>query len=297
MPAGQLHRRGLRGSIYTIMTANFKHPAPRRGIPAAALLLIIAAVVVSPPAPLGAHRSGCHRWHSCPSDHNTYICGDTGHCSSCPDNQYCRDGKPIAAPATAPSEPAAPATAPAAAPTAPTPPSAPAPDDPAALFPAYQRSDYHRTWADPDGDCQNNRHEVLIAESITAPVLSPDTCTVISGLWHDPYSGTAFTDPRQLDIDHLVPLREAHISGAHLWEPEKKARYAQDITDPQSLIAVSSAENRAKGSRDPAEWLPSNSAYHCEYIRTWVAVKQTWGLAMDAAERDFITQKLLGCEN
>lgn len=26
-----------------------------------------------------AHRSGCHRWHSCPSDTGSYICGDLGH--------------------------------------------------------------------------------------------------------------------------------------------------------------------------------------------------------------------------
>lgn len=30
-----------------------------------------------------AHRSGCHRWHSCPSDSGSYICGDTGHTSGC----------------------------------------------------------------------------------------------------------------------------------------------------------------------------------------------------------------------
>jgi len=26
-----------------------------------------------------AHRSGCHRWHSCPSDSGSYTCGDVGH--------------------------------------------------------------------------------------------------------------------------------------------------------------------------------------------------------------------------
>ena len=41
-----------------------------------------------------AHRSGCHRWHSCPSDSGSYICGDTGHCSGCSDNQYCESGHP-----------------------------------------------------------------------------------------------------------------------------------------------------------------------------------------------------------
>ncbi|MFQ5961282.1 MAG: thermonuclease family protein [Candidatus Methylomirabilales bacterium] len=41
-----------------------------------------------------AHRSGCHRWHSCPSDHGTYVCGDLGYCSGCPDNQYCLNRQP-----------------------------------------------------------------------------------------------------------------------------------------------------------------------------------------------------------
>jgi len=31
------------------------------------------------PASSYAHRSGCHRWHSCPSDTGSYICGDLGY--------------------------------------------------------------------------------------------------------------------------------------------------------------------------------------------------------------------------
>ena len=42
-----------------------------------------------------AHRSGCHRWHSCPSDSGSYICGDTGRCSACPNNQFCENGRPV----------------------------------------------------------------------------------------------------------------------------------------------------------------------------------------------------------
>ena len=30
-----------------------------------------------------AHRSGCHRWHSCPSDSGSYVCGDLGYYSEC----------------------------------------------------------------------------------------------------------------------------------------------------------------------------------------------------------------------
>jgi G5 domain len=36
------------------------------------------------PSTLQAHRSGCHRWHSCPSDTGSYVCGDLGYYSECP---------------------------------------------------------------------------------------------------------------------------------------------------------------------------------------------------------------------
>lgn len=41
-----------------------------------------------------AHRSGCHRWHSCPSDSGSYVCGDIGYCSGCPDNEFCQGKQP-----------------------------------------------------------------------------------------------------------------------------------------------------------------------------------------------------------
>src|SRR5213593_1370323 len=57
-----------------------------------AILAVIATLTLASAA--DAHRSGCHRWHSCPSDRGTYECGDLGHCSGCPDNQYCLLGEP-----------------------------------------------------------------------------------------------------------------------------------------------------------------------------------------------------------
>lgn len=45
--------------------------------------LLVVACPIAWPAPAVAHRDGCHRWHSCPSDTGSYICGDTGHFSEC----------------------------------------------------------------------------------------------------------------------------------------------------------------------------------------------------------------------
>ncbi len=61
-----------------------------RLVPVLALGLLLLVAV--PGTSLG-HRSGCHRWHSCPSDTGSYACGDLGKCSGCPDNQYCQAGQ------------------------------------------------------------------------------------------------------------------------------------------------------------------------------------------------------------
>ena len=43
-----------------------------------------ALLIVAMPFFASAHRSGCHRWHSCPSDTGSYVCGDLGYISGCP---------------------------------------------------------------------------------------------------------------------------------------------------------------------------------------------------------------------
>jgi endonuclease YncB( thermonuclease family) len=40
------------------------------------------------------HHNPCHRRHSCPSDHQTYVCGDLGDCSQGTDNAFCLNKAP-----------------------------------------------------------------------------------------------------------------------------------------------------------------------------------------------------------
>ena len=76
----------------------------------------------------------------------------------------------------------------------------------------------------------------------------------------------------------MVPLKEAHESGAADWSRERKRAYANDLDDPDTLIAVDRRLNHQKGAQDPAEWLPNNEAYQKEYAKAWVTVKLKWGL-------------------
>lgn len=161
----------------------------------------------------------------------------------------------------------------------------PAPTPIPTQTPAYNRDDYLPSWADADGDCINTRHEVLIVESLIPPTMSSSGCTVVAGLWFDPYTDQHFTDPADLDVDHVVPLKEAHISGAAAWSTDQKRAFANDLTNPLILIAVDDGTNQSKGDRDPAQWMPPNRAYYCEYIMNWVAIKEAYGLTTDTNEQ------------
>ena len=115
------------------------------------------------------------------------------------------------------------------------------------------------------------------------------------GFWLSVYDAVVVTEAAQLDIDHLVPLSEAWESGGYLWTESTWTRYANDLGDPRSLIAVSASTNRSKGARDPAEWWPPSSSYRCQYAADWVAVKSRWNLSVDAAERDALEARIDQC--
>ncbi|MFF0437052.1 hypothetical protein ACFYU9_33130 [Streptomyces sp. NPDC004327] len=55
----------------------------RRSAALAAAVALALATTWGTATPAAAHRDGCHRWHSCPSDTGSYVCGDTGHFNEC----------------------------------------------------------------------------------------------------------------------------------------------------------------------------------------------------------------------
>jgi hypothetical protein len=90
-------------------------------------------------------------------------------------------------------------------------------DEGRAFVTLYDRSDWPH-WLDDDKDCQNTRHEILIQTSNKAVEFKTDNeCNVLAGEWYVPYSGDTFTISKDLDLDHIVPLKFAHGHGADNW--------------------------------------------------------------------------------
>lgn len=159
----------------------------------------------------------------------------------------------------------------------------------------YDRADW-KHWIDEDDDCQDTRQEVLIAEaSGRVRFANGEHCKVASGTWRCPYTGKTISDPKLLDVDHLVPLAEAHRSGGDTWTAARREAYANALGDDAHLVAVDRGANRAKRDKDPAQWMPSAPGYRCEYVRAWDRIKRRWDLRMDDAEARYVEQALAAC--
>ena len=162
-------------------------------------------------------------------------------------------------------------------------------------IPDYDCGDWSH-WRDADRDCQDARQEALIAESLAAVVYeSGDGCRVETGEWLGAYTGESFSDPSDLDIDHMVPLANAHRSGGWAWSKERKREYANDLSYANHLIAVKASANRQKGSKGPEEWKPPRREYWCQYAVDWTTIKATWELTATQSEADALREMLGTC--
>ena len=158
----------------------------------------------------------------------------------------------------------------------------------------YDRDEWDH-WVDDDRDCENARAEVLIAESRRSVTYRANGCTVDTGLWVGPWGGRTFTQASQVDIDHHVPLYNAHISGGHAWNRNRKRAYANDLALASALQATENGVNRAKGAGAPDEWKPPVQASWCRYAQDWVEVKHKYSLLVTQAEKSALSSMLDTC--
>ena len=151
----------------------------------------------------------------------------------------------------------------------------------------YDRAKFGHGWADDDKDCLNTRHELLKKLSTSTTSTGKNKCTIERGRWLDPYTNQTFYNAKDMDIDHLVPLKWAWEHGAGRWSDDKRERFAND---PANLFPVKASVNRAKGAKGPLEWLPPYKNFHCQYVTRFIRVMKTYGLQLSGSEQQAINQ-------
>lgn len=158
------------------------------------------------------------------------------------------------------------------------------PDDP------YKRLKHFGAWKvdSREGSCFNTRARILERTSLVPVELASNGCSIRKGEWLDPYTGDTFTDASAVQIDHVVPLKNAYQRGAWRWDKVKRCLYANYRWNDYHLIPVDGFENSSKGDSAPDDYMPPNLEYKCEYLKVWLKIKLVWGLEMSTAEAQAI---------
>lgn len=164
----------------------------------------------------------------------------------------------------------------------------------------YSREQFGQAWTD-DNDEQFGHNGCRTREDILARDLSDvinDKCKVMSGRLEDPYTGRTiqFTRGPQssavVQIDHVVALRNAWLTGAQQLTPRQRINLAND---PLNLLAVDGPTNEVKGDGDAATWLPPNKSFRCAYVTRQIQVKAKYGLWVTQAEKASMQRVLESC--
>jgi Protein of unknown function (DUF1524) len=155
----------------------------------------------------------------------------------------------------------------------------------------YRRAAFGDAWDDdnaaPGGHngC-DTRDDILNRDLVDKTFVSTKRCpdAVASGTLHDPYTNAtiAFVRGNQVgasvQIDHIVPLALAWDMGARDWTDDMRKRFAND---PANLLAVAGQANQDKGDEQPADWMPPNTAFWCQYAMQFIAVLRGYALPVD----------------
>ncbi len=170
-------------------------------------------------------------------------------------------------------------------------------EDLLSALPKYDRVELFGGWINEDSpaDCYNTRAEVLLRDADpneSVQFTSRNKCMVYKAKWIDPFSGAQFKLANAIQVDHIVPLKAAYLSGAHAWNQNRRCRYANFMDDPTHLLSVSGHENMSKGDAGPERYLPPDTRFTCKYLHIWMKVKAVWGLEYPAEEAAAIQQAL-----
>jgi hypothetical protein len=147
----------------------------------------------------------------------------------------------------------------------------------------YSRDKFGTGWNTFKG-CITVREHVLIINTKDIITMDSKNCTLLSGEWYSIWENKHFTDPRDMDIDHTVPLKWAYQHGADKWTPKQRNDYANNYVDQYHLVPLSAHSNRSKSDKGPDEWMPSYN--RCLYIKTFTNIVSKYKLTLSSLEKN-----------
>ena len=160
----------------------------------------------------------------------------------------------------------------------------------------YNRALFSDGWGSI-GSC-DTRNYILRRDLTNITWRSSPSCTVATGILHDPYTGAVINFVRgvrtsnAVQIDHVIAVSDAWQKGAQQLSSQQRYNF---YNDPLNLLAVDGPTNESKSDSDAASWLPPNKTFRCAYVARQIAVKYKYHLWVTRAEHDAMASVLRTC--
>jgi hypothetical protein len=165
----------------------------------------------------------------------------------------------------------------------------------------YKRKFHFGSWIkDPSHETCLNVRGLVLTRDAQGPIFYADDkkCRITSSLWIDPYTNTQISNAEDVQIDHMVPLKNAYISGAWSWTPSQRCLYSNFMGNEFHLIPVLGTENGRKSDSTPEKYIPPRREYICKYLVNWLKIKLIWNLKLAKEEALAIADEIknLNCD-
>lgn len=178
----------------------------------------------------------------------------------------------------------------------------PIPDPTATPTPTPVPSSAYDTWLPgitiaPENQCTSLFEERPSYEfdrrSQRAQTLREQIVASMDGRYYDPYLGEYFGGFDEMNINHVVDIREAHISG--MCDESRRSSRPTLVYDLENAVLTSHHLTGNSDAYDLAGWLPDLN--QCWYVNQTVHIKRKYGMTMDQNEADTAINVLSGCSS
>jgi len=167
----------------------------------------------------------------------------------------------------------------------------------------------------PTQDGCDTRDYILARDLTEVDYVSGSTCNVAAGTLHDAYTMREVYQPfgprgsvseqmrpfTYVDIEHVVSLGDAWISGAGTWGAQGQQRRIDLANDPMNLLAASAQANISKSDSSFDVWPAQapegmfNEGYACDLAARQIFVKAKYELSVTVEEKRALEQTLGQC--
>ena len=124
------------------------------------------------------------------------------------------------------------------------------------------------------------------------PTLLPLLKDRTAGAIFSPYTRRIFLVDDDVDVEHIVSTKQAHVSGLCMADAKTRLAFGSDLLN---LTLAAKGVNQAKAECNAATWIPPEN--HCWFARRVLEVRRKYELTINRAEADALEAILRACKS